>query len=113
MKLISGSRRVSSGEVSEASGMGSGGNSTAIHAIQEASIPDHFAPANGQQCDESVVCGVADGALVLGGDVVVVEEYSSQVEGKLSDKLKGIEDLVCELKINWFPFPVLHLSKVL
>lgn len=77
-----GPRRVPCNEVPEAGGVGGGGYSTAVRSMEEAAIPADTAPENGRKCDEPYLCGLANGAVVLSGNVVAAQEHSSPVEGK-------------------------------
>lgn len=48
--------------------------------MEEAAVSNHPALAYGSQRDESHVCRVANGALVLGRNIVAAEEYPPPLE---------------------------------
>lgn len=77
---LTGTRRISSCEVQETGAMGDTGNSAAVYAVEEAAISGDAAAAVEQECNESNVCGVANGSIILGRGLAAAAEYPPPME---------------------------------
>lgn len=84
LNIVIGSRGVSHYEVSPASRVGCYGDSEAVHSMEAATVFTYATAAVLQRCHESYVHRMAGGGrFVFGGDVCIITEYSSPMEGKM------------------------------